>query len=81
MKSTAASKPVERDRLAGLDPVDLVAGGTERLHQHGADLAVPAEEQDLHAARATAPGLIRSTAARNRFSLGPIPAAERRSGA
>ena len=28
-----------------------------------------------------APGLMRSTAARKRFSLGPIPAAESRSGA
>ena len=81
MKSTAASKPCGVDRLTDLDPLDLVAGIAEGRHQHGADLALAAEEQDLHAARATAPGLIRSTAARNRFSLGPIPAAERSSGA
>ena len=71
----------EIDLVTDLHPVDLVTGGAKRPHQHGTDLAVPAEEQDLHAARATASGLIRATAARKRFSLGPIPAAERRSGA
>ena len=81
VKSTAASKPAKSISLTDLHPVDLVAGGAKRPHQHGTDLAVPAEEQDLHAARATASGLIRATAARKRFSLGPIPAAERRSGA
>ena len=81
VKSTAASKPAGVDELAYLDPGDLVPRGAEGSHQNGADLALTAEEQDLHAARATASGLIRSTAARNRFSLGPIPAAESSSGA
>ena len=80
MKSIAASHAGEFDRVTDLDALYDVSGGAERLHEHGADLAVPTEQDDVHAARATAPGLMRSTAARKRFSLGPIPAAERRSG-
>ena len=80
MKSTAASKPLSVDLLAGLDPVDVVPGRPESGHQDRADLAVPSEEQDPHAASTATSGLMRSTAARKRFSLGPIPAAESRSG-
>ena len=81
VKSTAASKPSASTTLPDLDAGHVVSRGAEGAHQDGADLALPAEEQDLHAARATASGLIRSTAARKRFSLGPMPAAESRSGA
>ena len=69
------------DHLPHLDAGHVVSRGAQGAHQDGADLALPAEEQDPHAARATASGLIRSTAARKRFSLGPMPAAESRSGA
>ena len=81
VKSTAASKPAGVDQLPHLDPGHVVSRLAQGAHQDGADLALPAEEQDPHAARATASGLIRSTAARKRFSLGPMPAAESRSGA
>ena len=81
VKSTAASKPLDVDRLADLDSVDLVARRARAPHQDRADLAVAAEEQDPHAAATATSGLMARTAARKRFSLGPIPAAERRSGA
>src|SRR6185436_1669018 len=69
------------DHLPHLDAGHIVSGDIQGVHQDCPHLALPAEEQDLHAARATASGLIRSTAARKRFSLGPMPAAESRSGA
>ena len=67
--------------LADLDAHDLVTGRTEGWDQDNADLALSSKEQNSHAARATTLGLIRCTAARKRFSLGPIPATESSSGA
>ena len=81
VKSTAASKPAASTTSPTSTPVTSCPAALEGAHQDGADLALPAEEEDPHAARATASGLIRSTAARKRFSLGPMPAAESRSGA
>ena len=57
-----------------------MTGFLERRPEHRPDLAAPPEQRDLHAAlRPTSAGLTRWIAARKRASLGPIPAAERRS--
>ena len=76
----AASKPAASITFPASTPVTSCPA-TSGHSSNGAHLALPAEEQDPHAARATASGLIRSTAVRKRFSLGPMPAAESRSGA
>src|SRR5439155_14663267 len=79
--------PCEVDRCvapgeAADPPVhDLVAGGVQRRSEHRPDLADEAEDRDLHAACASASGFTRAIASRNRSSLGPIPPAERPSGA
>src|SRR6185295_10115409 len=58
----------------------LVTRLLERRPENGADLAVPAQQKDFHAAlRPTRAGFTRCTAALNRASLGPIPAADSRS--
>ena len=81
VKSTAASKPAASTGSPTSTPTTSCPAAASALHQDGADLALAAEEEDSHAARATASGLNRLTAARKRFSLGPMPAAESRSGA
>ena len=78
VKSTIAS--------ASLELVDeLVAGRFERRREHAADLSAAAVEEDPHAATGaaapTSAGFTCSTASRNQSSFGPIPAAEKRSGA
>src|SRR5207244_11810799 len=60
---------------------ELVALRLERRREHAAHLAAAPVEDELHAARASADGLIRRAAARNTRSLGPIPEIDKRSGA
>ena len=45
------------DRLSNLDPGDLVTRIAQGRQHHRSDLAVAAEEQDLHAARAATAGI------------------------
>src|SRR5438876_3388247 len=73
-------EPGEIRLLPTPNPPHLMTGRLESRREHRADLATVPEQRDFHAARASS-GLTRSTAARKRFSLGPIPAAESFSGA
>src|SRR5215208_2363991 len=67
-------------RLRLLEPHQLMAGRFERRPEHRSDLPASPVEDEPHAAAALSVGLIRSTAARKRSSLGPIPAADSCSG-
>src|SRR5829696_7046267 len=69
------------DRLGTVELDQIVSGRLQRRRQHRTHLAAAPVEGDLHAAAVASAGLTRSTAARKRSSLGPIAAADSRSGA
>src|SRR5205085_12601294 len=71
---------VRHDELANrfwaLEVDELVACSVECRAEHAADLPATAVQRQLHAARASADGFSRRTAARKTRSVGPIPEIE-----
>src|SRR5215207_9787013 len=68
-------------RLGVVELHELVPGSLERRRERRSNLPPSPVQGNLHAAAAVKAGLTRSTAAWKRSSLGPMPAAESRSGA